>query len=114
MPAPDHVFMLGITRRQFKALFSALFKDQRVGVSTSMRDALTLSGVRRTRPYSFCSKDVHSLLIYESAAVLPISIVAIKRSIQLSCPTPAAVARPLPLMILLGILEKLHLLICKT
>lgn len=114
VPAPDHVFMLGITRRLIKALFSVLSKDQRVVVSTSMRDALALSGLRRTRPYNFNSKDVHSLLIYEWAAVLTISIVAIKRSIPLSSPTPAAVARPAPLMVLLGILEKFHMLMCKT
>ena len=114
VPAPDHVFMLGITRRLIKALFSVLSKDQRVVVSTSMRDALALSGLRRTRLYNFNSKDVHSLLIYEWAAVLTISIVAIKRSIPLSSPTPAAVARPPPLMVLLGILEKFHLLMCKT
>jgi len=114
VPAPDHVFMLGITRRLIKALFSVLSKDQRVVVSTSMRDALALSGLRRTRPYNFNSKDVHSLLIYEWAAVLTISIVASKRSIPLSSPTPAAVARPAPLMVLLGILEKFHMLMCKT
>ena len=114
MPAPYHVFMLGITRRLIKALFSVLSKDQRVVVSTSMRDALALSGLRRTRPYNFNSKDVHSFLIYEWAAVLTTSIVAIKRSIPFSSPTPAAVARPPPLMVLLGILEKFHLLMCKT
>jgi len=114
VPAPDHVFMLGITRRLIKALFATLSNNQRVSVSTSMRDALALSGLRRTRPYNFNSKDVHSLLIYEWAAVLKICIVAIKRSIPWPETSPAAVPRPPPLTLRLGSLEKFQLLMCKT
>jgi len=114
VPAPDHVFMLGVTRRLIKALFATLSTNQRVSVSTSVRDAPALSGLRQTRPYNFNSKDVHSLLIYDWAAVLTICIVAIKRSVPWPATSPAAVPRPPPLSLLLGLLEKFQLLIWKT
>lgn len=80
-PAPDHLIFHGLARCCLKALFKALPREYKPVVAASLRDALCLCRLRRTRVYNTRRDKVNSLQIHEWAAVLAVAPVACRRSL---------------------------------
>lgn len=83
-PAPDHLIFHGLARCCLKALFKALPRDCKPVVEASLRDALGVCRLRRTRVYNIQRAKVNSLQIHEWAAVLAVAPVACRRCLPVS------------------------------
>ena len=78
-PAPDHLVFHGLARCCFKALFKALQSDLKKTVASSLLDALSQCGYKRTRVYNIKRDKVNGLQIQEWAAVLTVGPIACRR-----------------------------------
>jgi len=112
VPAPDHLFFNGVTVNIMRGCMQAVPGADRELVSCSLREALALSGLRRTRPYNVKSGHLNSLTKSEWSAVLTVAPVCFQRAL------PTAVLqvrdRETPLQVVLSILEKFCSLVRAT
>jgi len=112
VPAPDHLFFNGLTVGVLRGCFRALSPSDRALVSCSLREALALSGMRRTRPYNVKSGRLNSLGMSEWSAVLSVGRLCFRRA--LSREVVEVRRRETPFQVMLRILDMSTLLVCAT
>lgn len=95
MPAPDHLFYNGVARDLLSACFRALSKEYKAPVLVSLREALALSGLRRTRPYNLRTGKVNSLAMSEWAATLTVAPICFERALPAHVTEVVGVRTPL-------------------
>lgn len=112
VPAPDHLFFMGITRSIMDGCFNVLAAEYFARVSCSLLEALALSGLRRTRPYNLKADKLNSIGMSEWAATLSVAYICFQRALPVAVTT--VTPRRTPVQEMLHILALFSSLVCRT
>lgn len=105
LPAPDHLFYMGLTRCVVQAIYGMLGDNERLLFEVSLRDALSKARLQRTRVVNINKGRVYSgIKISEWASVLAVGPLSFRRVIPIHSTTAA-------LKVVLDVLSKLQALV---